>query len=163
MTQVHLICGLPCSGKTFFAKQLAKDLRALYLGLDEALTSLHGQYSIDEIGHDLHIKRVISARLNLWNIAKASFSVDVPVVLDYGFFLRQTRDRYRSLCDQARVEPVLYYLNTSITKIQARLAKRNAQLPGENFFITSEMFERMVKIFLFPKLQQRLKLAFDVL
>ena len=67
MTTLHLMCGLPCSGKTTAAKKLEKELNALRLTPDEWHTRLFGQ----DLGHDGHDWRHDTIEDLLWNVAAA--------------------------------------------------------------------------------------------
>ena len=50
MSKVILICGKICSGKTTYAKDIAKNMNAVILSTDELMLSLFGQYLGDK--HD---------------------------------------------------------------------------------------------------------------
>lgn len=147
MKTVHLICGLPCAGKTTFAKQLVAERRALYLGLDEALIALHGSYSLAEVGSEEHVRRVIACRRSLWNIAEHALQIDQEVILDDGFFFRQTRERYATLCAGAGAQSVLYFLDAPYDLLLARLQERNRHLPHTNFEIAAVQLEQFLRIF----------------
>ena len=56
MPTLHLICGLPCSGKTTYAKQLEPRASALRLTPDEWHVTLFGHDVLEEesgVRHDL--------------------------------------------------------------------------------------------------------------
>lgn len=154
MAIVHLMCGLPCSGKTTFAKKLAEKRKALYLGLDQLLISIHGQYVIESIGHEEHIKRVLSARVAIWKIAENALNSKLEVVLDDGFFLKETRDRYRDMALNFSANTRLYVIQTPLEILKERLEKRNSNLPSDNFYIGVHMLDQMLNMFELPSSEE---------
>lgn len=150
MKIVHLMCGLPCSGKTTFAHKLAEERSALYLGLDELLITLYGQYPIDQVGHEEHVQRVIRCRRALWKIAMHALRVGMEVILDDGFFLKENRQRYASLSAAAHASSRLYYFDIPHPILFQRLEDRNARLPASNFPITAQRLEAFIHLFEIP-------------
>ena len=144
------MCGLPCSGKTTFARKLAQERSALYLGLDELLITLYGQYPIDQVGHDEHVQRVIRCRRSLWKIATHALSVGVEVILDDGFFLKENRQRYAMMCAEIHASSRLYYFDIPHALLFQRLEERNARLPTANFPITPQRLESFIHLFEIP-------------
>jgi predicted kinase len=84
-----LICGLPGSGKTTFAKELAPEVRAVRL-------------SPDEWKHDLGIdyydeQRRVQLENRLWQLGRELLTLGQSVILENGFWTRKER----ALFDQA--------------------------------------------------------------
>ena len=66
MATAHLISGLPCSGKTTYAVGLRADANCVLFTLDRWLITVFGKFSIDAVGHEEHVRRVLACReLNL--------------------------------------------------------------------------------------------------
>jgi hypothetical protein len=84
---LHLIIGLPGSGKTTLAKQLERQHSALRLTPDEWVTRLFGV----EVPEEPDIARDTVETL-LWQIATRALSLGVDVVLDFGCWARGARD-----------------------------------------------------------------------
>ncbi len=61
MSTAHMICGLPCAGKTTYALGLQADLNSVLLSLDRWLITAHGRYSLATVGHEEHTRRVLAA------------------------------------------------------------------------------------------------------
>jgi len=91
MATLHLMVGLPCSGKTTLAQKLEHELLALRLNLDEWHIRLFGQ-DAEEPEHDAR-HSLIEAQL--WNIASRALELGTNVILDFGFWARQEREDYR--------------------------------------------------------------------
>ena len=92
MATLHLICGLPCAGKTTLAKRLEQQFSALRLTPDQFHIRLYGQ-DAEEQEHDAR-HDLIEAML--WEVAARVLSLGVNVILDFGFWSRSEREDYRS-------------------------------------------------------------------
>jgi len=94
MATAHLISGLPCSGKTTYSMALSADADRVCFSLDCWLITSFGPYSIDSVGHDEHVRRVLVCRQLIWEVASEFLRRDIDVILDDGFFLRAHRIEY---------------------------------------------------------------------
>ena len=81
MATLHLMVGLPCSGKTTLAQKLEQELPALRLNLDEWHIRLFGQDAEDP-EHDARHSLIEAL---LWKIARRALELGTNVILDYGF------------------------------------------------------------------------------
>lgn len=128
---LFLMSGLPGSGKTTVAHQLADRHQALILSLDEFLVSLHGpSHIIDAPAERSH--RVNALREPLWAIARRALNLGLSVILDDGFFTRESRARALSLCAPTMggvisIQPVIVYCRASLPVLEERLAERSRQ------------------------------------
>jgi predicted kinase len=153
----HLISGLPCSGKTTYAKVLRERTGGILLSLDYWLITMYGRYSLDHIGYPEHVRRVLACRQLISDIACEFLRHGVDVILDDGFFLREHRlqqitsfgsvviDR-EATAPHVRTHVVCVALDVS----GARLEDRNANLPKHNFAVTPDMLQRFVTIYEAP-------------
>ncbi len=151
---VHLISGLPCSGKTTYSNSLQETTNGVHFWLDYWLITLFGRYSIEAIGHDEHVRRVEACRTLIWNVSCDFLQREIDVILDDGFFLRAHRARYIEMAQQIGARVRIHYLNTPIELIRTRLERRNANLPQFNFPITLERFEMFAKMYEPPALDE---------
>ncbi|HET8669160.1 MAG TPA: ATP-binding protein [Candidatus Saccharimonadales bacterium] len=128
---LHLICGLPCSGKTTLAKQIEKERSALRLTPDEWITRLFGA--------DLSVEALDAARdpveAALWDVAARVLVLGVDVVLDFGFWSSGEREEFRGRAMQLGAGSELHFLEVPEEVLITRLAARNAQLPQGTFWI----------------------------
>src|SRR5436190_3281366 len=85
---LHLMVGLPCSGKTTLAQKLEREQSALRLTVDEWHIQLFGQ-DAEESEHNAR-HSLIEAML--WNIASRALELGTNVILDYGFWARAERE-----------------------------------------------------------------------
>ena len=135
MATAHLISGLPCSGKTTYAQALKGDTDSVLFSLDRWLITAFGKYSIAEIGHEEHTRRVLACRTLIWDAASECLRRGVDVILDDGFFFREHRMRYVRLCEAIGARITIHFITAPLELIHARLAARNANLPAYNFLI----------------------------
>jgi hypothetical protein len=150
MPTTHLISGLPCSGKTTYAAALKADRNCVLFSLDRWLITAFGRYSIAEVGHEEHTRRVLACRELIWDSASELLRRDVDVILDDGFFLRQNRMRYVEMSNQLGANATIHYMDTPASAIRARLAERNARLPQFNFEIDPATLEGFVGLYEVP-------------
>ncbi len=94
MTTLHLMVGLPCSGKTTLAKALEKDLDALRLTPDDWHRFLFGQ----DATHPDHDQRHSKIEALQWQVAVRALERSVDVILDFGFWSRAERIRLYTAC-----------------------------------------------------------------
>ena len=118
-----LICGLPGSGKTTLAKQLALDLQAVRLCPDEWKHDL----AIDYYDEEMRVR--LEARL--WRLGQELLDLGQSVVLENGFWARAERDELRLAARALHVRVELHYLEVPVDELWRRLEIRNElELPG---------------------------------
>ena len=139
MATLHLISGLPCSGKTTYAAGVRADANAVLFSLDRWLITAFGRYEITTVGHEEHTRRVLSCRELIWQSASELLGRGADVILDDGFFLREHRMRHIALARELGASAKTHYLNTPLETIRVRLEARNALLPPFNFRIDPAM------------------------
>jgi predicted kinase len=138
MATLHLISGLPCSGKTTYATGLRADANAVLFSLDRWLITAFGRYAIAAVGHEEHTRRVLACRELIWDSASELLRRSVDVILDDGFFLRHHRVRHIALAAALGAAAKIHFIDTPADMIRERLDARNARLPPFNFRIDPE-------------------------
>jgi GrpB-like predicted nucleotidyltransferase (UPF0157 family)/predicted kinase len=128
---LHLICGLPCAGKTTYAVALAQTSGALRLTPDEWLERI--------LGANPPWDQLVAARGpiedKVWDLAAALLARGVDVILDFGFWKKAERDDLRARASALGARSELHYLHAPLEVLQARLAARNAIHPDGTFYI----------------------------
>jgi predicted kinase len=150
MATLHLMVGLPCSGKTTLAQKLEHELPALRLNLDEWHIRLFGQ-DAEEPEHDARHSLIETI---LWNIASRVLELGTNVILDYGLWAREEREEYRLRAKQLGVSSEVHYLDVPEDELMRRLKKRNSQPSQESFLISEEAMKPWIAFFQKPTLDE---------
>ena len=148
MATLHLISGLPATGKTTYATALRDRVQGVMFCLDRWLITLFGRYSLPDVGLDEHTRRVLACRELIWESASPLLQRSVDVILDDGFFYREHRMNHVALASSVGAGTTIHYIDTPLEQVRTRLARRNADLPRYNFHIdptTLEGFLGMVE------------------
>lgn len=145
MPTLHLICGLPCAGKTTFARQLERERPALRLTPDEWHIHLFGMdFAEDEAAHDARHNQVEAL---MWAVAARVLALGADVILDFGFWSQSEREDFRARAAQLGASSELHYLAVPPTTLLERLAARNALAPPHTFIIPSAKLEAWMALF----------------
>ena len=143
MPTLHLICGLPCSGKTTYAKRLEQEVSALRLTPDEWHIRLFGHDVLEEESGARHDR--IEALL--WKVAARVLALKVDVILDFGFWGKGEREDYRTRAAKLGANSELHYLDAPNEVLLERLDKRNAELPEGAAYIPEAKLREWISWF----------------
>lgn len=146
MATLHLMVGLPCSGKTTLARELETKRSALRLTPDEWQLRLFGQ-DAEEPEHDARHSLIEAL---LWEMASRVLALGTNVILDYGFWAREEREDYRSRARQLGASSEVHFLDVPPEELFRRLARRNAQRSQTSFYIPEEMMRPWIAFFQKP-------------
>ncbi len=131
---VHLLCGLPGTGKSTFARDLETQTRAVTLNHDVWLVGMFGPNAPD----DFEKHRLTVLRL-LWELSERLVSIGVDVILDLGLWHRFERDDFRNRAAAVNAPCKLYFVTCSRDLQSQRIEKRNSQVKDQNTIITPSM------------------------
>ncbi len=146
MATLHLMVGLPCSGKTMLAKKLEREQSALRLTPDEWHVRLFGQ-DVEDPDHDVRHGLIETM---LWNIASRALELGTNVILDFGFWAREEREDYRSRAKQLGASSEVHFLDVPADALMQRLAVRNAQSSQASFYIPEAKLKSWITFFQRP-------------
>lgn len=142
-----LICGLPGSGKTTFAKQLAPQVAAVRLCPDEWKHDLGIDY-YDEQGR-------VRLEDRLWRLAQELLTLGQSVILENGFWARGERDGLRLGARALDVAVELHYLEAPVEELWRRLQLRNDEARPGVVPIKREDLQRWARQFEAPDAAER--------
>ena len=143
MAVLHLMVGLPCSGKTTRARLLEEQHDALRLTPDEWHVTLFGQ-DADDPEHDQRHEAV--ERL-MWQVASRALARGLDVILDFGFWSAAERCDFRDRAAALGATAVIHYADVPPAELLARLERRNAALPPLTFAIAVSDMVRWIARF----------------
>ena len=146
MATLHLMVGLPCSGKTTLAQKLEYELPALRLTTDEWQIRLFGQ-DAKEPEHDARHSLIEAL---LWNIASRALELGTNVILDFGFWAREEREDYRSRAKHLGASSEVHYLDVSEDELLRRLEERNSRPSQASFLISEKAMKPWIAFFQKP-------------
>ena len=121
MVTAHLIHGFLGSGETTLAKRLERDFAAVRFTPDEWMARLYGRDPPQSI-----FQEKASAIMGLMEpIWARCLLLGVDVVLDFGCWRRDERDRVRKVAQDAGAKTLLYVLECSEEEAWKRIEARN--------------------------------------
>jgi predicted kinase len=137
MPTVHLLHGLPGCGKTTFARTLEAECRAVRFTHDEWMVQLFGANPPAETFAE-SARRISEL---IWEHAARVMRVERDVILDLGFWSRESRDGARARVRALGAIPRLYAFDVSEAEMRARVRERSTAMPPGALFINEQAFD----------------------
>jgi len=131
-----LICGLPASGKTTLAREVADAYGAVRLNPDE------WELALDVDPFDEGFQARLEAEF--WELTQRLLMLGTSVVLEWGFWARSERDEKREAARTLGVAVELRFLDAPYEELLRRVVDRHA---GGGIAITESHMERYRGIF----------------
>lgn len=147
MATLHLMVGLPGSGKITYAKELEQRCSALRLTPDEWQFALFG-HDMEDPEHDRRHTRIEEL---MWKIAARVLELGRDVILDFGCWAREEREDFRNRAASLGADFRMYYMDVSLDELFRRLSRRNLLAGREAVFrVSREDLEQWAALFQIP-------------
>lgn len=138
-TRLVLICGLPASGKSTLARQLATKIPAIRLDKDDWVIQLGADLWDDEFR--------VRLEHQLWVLSQELLAQGRSVILEWGHWARTERDEKRLGARALGVGVELHYLDAPLAELIERAERRNASGEWTAAPMTRAHFEAWAAIF----------------
>jgi predicted kinase len=126
-----LLCGLPASGKTTLAREIADAYGAVRLSQDEWKLAL----GIDPFDEAMRVR----LETQLWDLAQRLLALGTSVILEWGFWARSERDEMREVARSLGAMVELRFLDVPYEELVRRVVDRTA---SGGIPITADHMER---------------------
>ncbi|WP_042442959.1 AAA family ATPase [Streptacidiphilus jiangxiensis] len=142
---VVMMCGLPGSGKSTYARAL-ESRGYTRLSIDEVVWARIGHDAADLDPADYERLKA-AVEQELWNELLELMEAKLPVVIDYSFWNRATRERYKAAVESHGCRWELIRLRADLDTLRRRLAVRNEQTGANSVTVSDEVLERYFAAF----------------
>jgi len=139
---LHLMVGLPGTGKTTLARRLEADEGALRLTKDEWVKALHGPRN------PTAEQAAIEGRLI--EIGLRVLELGVDVVLDFGLWSRDERSALRQAAADPRTTARVHHLHLDPVEQSARIHRRQREAPGSTWPMSEDELAAWATAFEMP-------------
>jgi beta-phosphoglucomutase-like phosphatase (HAD superfamily)/predicted kinase len=145
---VYLLCGLPGSGKSTWSEKFVKENpNTVWYKLDKEFFEKHGRdydgTKFLEFEEKLKGEIIEKMKLDILN--------SKDVILDFGFWKKVDRDKYKQLIESLNAIPKLLYFKNDNKVLMERLLERNKLKHEYEHVISEELFNIFLTRFEEPK------------
>ena len=116
-----IVCGLPGSGKTIYARKLEQELRAIRFCPDEWMDTLSVNF------WDETARAKIEALQ--WEFGQRLLALGLTVIIEWGTWGRSERDALRVRAHQLGATAELHYLSAPVDVLVERIQRRGTENP----------------------------------
>lgn len=139
MSEVIMLCGKVCSGKSFYANNLKKEGNIVVLSVDELMLSMFPEQLGDE-----HNTVAAKAKEFLLRQAENITAAGTNILLDFGFWFKSERDSVRTRFEALGHRVKLVYIDASKEIIMRNALKRNSEKELGNGVLCYEADETLL-------------------
>ncbi|MDA1317260.1 MAG: ATP-binding protein [bacterium] len=130
---LHLICGIPGVGKTTLAKQIESETGAIRMCPDEWIKEI---WSLDAETTGNTFRGKIETLQ--WSISKQILKSGTDVIIEWGTWGKDERNRLRNEARALGSKVKLYYLHADKEVLIKRIVERNMNLGDHEFHMSEE-------------------------
>ena len=140
-----MLSGKIASGKTTFAKRLAKEKKAVILSVDEITLALFDEHIGDK--HDEYVER---CEKYLFEKSVEIVKTGINVVLDWGFWTKREREFAKEFYGKRNIEAEFFFIETDDETWRAGIEKRNAEVLSGNvraYYVDENLAKKFESIY----------------
>ena len=150
MAHLHLVLGPVGAGKSTFARQLAREHRAVRLDLDTWMARLYGADERPAVGRlEWYVERRDRVLEQQWELTEQLVATGADVVLELGLIRRAEREAFYGRVDARAYGLTVHLLDAPREVRRARVLRRNEErgetfamvVPPEFFELASDMWQ----------------------
>ena len=143
MARVIMTCGKICCGKTTYARKLEEELGAVVLSIDEVMLALFP----DGAG-EMHDTYALRTEQYLLSLSLEILECGTDVILDWGLWTREQRDRLREFYRAHNFPCEIHYLRISDDEWQRRIRQRNgSRTDGSSYYVDEGLLDKVESLF----------------
>ena len=131
---LHLVCGLPGTGKTTLAKRLEHEHRAMRFCPDAWINDIWSPERALDVGNLLRDE----VEALQWKVAKRALSLGVDVIIEWGTWGLSERVLLRDEAHALGAKVAFCYLRVDRDTMKARILARNREASRNEFVLTEE-------------------------
>ena len=143
MARVIMTCGKICCGKTTYARKLEEELGAVVLSIDEVMLALFP----DGAG-EMHDAYALRTEQYLLSLSLEILESGTDVILDWGLWTREQRDRLREFYRAHNFPCEIHDLRISDDEWQRRIRQRNgSRTDGSSYYVDEGLLDKVESLF----------------
>jgi predicted kinase len=150
MPTLYIIQGFLGAGKTTYSKKLAEEVQAIRLNGDEWCENHFSSQQLDE-NWNLCFSKAIET---LWEEAENNLRNGKSVILDFGFWTKESRDFAISKAMELKVQTEHHYIYAPDNILLERLRHRKGSVAEKNL----NSFSELKKYFEIPSNEEQVTL-----
>lgn len=137
-----LVCGKLCCGKSFYTEKLRKERGAAVLSCDELMLRLLPP----QLG-ELHNEVSKRAQGYLLDKAAELLALGVPVILEWGFWTRASRQAAEKFFRGRGVETEWHHIHVDDETWARLIKKRNGSGNADSYFVDENLLSKCTSLF----------------
>ena len=143
MARVIMTCGKICCGKTTYARKLEEELGAVVLSIDEVMLAL-----LPDGAGEMHDAYALRTEQYLLSLSLEILESGTDVILDWGLWTREQRDRLREFYRAHNFPCEIHYLRISDDEWQRRIRQRNgSRMDGSSYYVDEGLLDKVESLF----------------
>ena len=152
---LHLICGLPGSGKTTLSRKIEASIPAIRMCPDEWIKDIWPKDIAESVGGN-HRDAIEELQ---WKIGKKILQAGVDVIIEWGTWGKSERDKLRMEAWEIGAKIKFYYLKLPREILKKRILHRNQNLGEYEFYMPEDdldaELDRYFEIFQEPSVEEQ--------